>query len=141
MVTLIEGATGHTCFASRLSASRGGPSFGFGANGSYLPQPEWFGGHSVEVELGVPSSTLQLYRRALRMRRRLQTEEGLAWVETGRADVLRFVRPNGWEIVTNFGVEPFDLGADARRIVLGDVDGHELPGDSTVWIAPQGPAD
>ncbi|ALX65905.1 glycoside hydrolase family 13 protein [Microbacterium sp. XT11] len=114
-----------------------GSSFGFGADGAHLPQPSWFAEYAVDVEAADPSSTLSLYREALRLRHRLQTAESLEWVETGRVDVLRFARPNGWQVVTNFGAEPFDLGADADAVVLGPVDGGALPGESTVWIAPQ----
>jgi alpha-glucosidase len=114
-----------------------GSSFGFGADGAHLPQPAWFAEYAVDVEAADPSSTLSLYREALRLRHRLQTAESLEWIETGRVDVLRFARPNGWQVVTNFGAEPFDLGADASAVVLGPVDGGALPGESTVWIAPQ----
>jgi len=115
-----------------------GSSFGFGEGDAHLPQPVWFSEFAVDVEAADPSSTLSLYREALRLRRLLQTEESLEWIETGRADVLRFARPNGWQVVTNFGAEPFDLGADAGAVVLGAVVDGALPGDSTVWIAPAG---
>ena len=90
------------------------------------------------MEEADPSSTLALYREALRLRRLLQTEESLEWVETGRSDVLRFARANGWQIVTNFGSEPFHLGADADDLVLGTLVDGAVPSDSTVWLAPQG---
>src|SRR5690606_2099817 len=95
-----------------------GASFGFSTKPAHLPQPAWFAEHAVDVEETDPSSTLTLYREALRLRRALQSEERLDWIDTGRADVLRFVRPNGWEIVANFGTEPFDLGEKAERVVL-----------------------
>jgi alpha-glucosidase len=113
-----------------------GPSFGFGSAGAHLPQPAWFAAHAVAVESGDPSSTLSLYREALRLRHELQTTETQQWIETGRPDVLRFTRPNGWQIVTNFGAEPFDLGAEAGSAVLASlpiVDGM-LPGEATAWI-------
>lgn len=115
-----------------------GPSFGFGDAEAHLPQPSWFADHAVDAEAADPESTLSLYREALRLRRLLQTDERLEWIETGRADVLRFARPNGWQIVTNFGAEPFDLGADAADVVLGTVVDGAVPADSTVWIAPAG---
>jgi alpha-glucosidase len=114
-----------------------GPSFGFGADGAHLPQPEWFGSYAVEREESDPDSTLELYRRALSLRHRLQTEERLEWIDTGRDDVLRFRRPNGWEVVTNFGTEPYPLER-AGEVVLssrGDASAA-VAGESTVWLHP-----
>ncbi|HWS49597.1 MAG TPA: glycoside hydrolase family 13 protein [Microbacterium sp.] len=116
-----------------------GASFGFGAGDAHLPQPAWFGQYAADVEAADPASTLSLYREALRLRRRLQSGEGLEWTDTGRADVLRFTRPNGWQAVANFGTEPFDLGEDAADVILASAPlaGTSLAGESTVWIAPQ----
>ena len=74
--------------------------------GAHLPQPSWFADASVQAEEGDPASTLSLYRRALALRHELLAPERLEWVETGRGDVLRFRRPNGWEVVTVFGSAP-----------------------------------
>lgn len=115
-----------------------GASFGFGAGGAHIPQPGWFAQYAVEAEEADPSSSLNVYRRALALRHELQTVEELEWIRTGCADVLRFARPNGWQVVTNFGTESFDLGADAGRLVLSTqpVSGGALPGEATAWIAP-----
>ncbi|OJU39030.1 MAG: alpha-amylase [Microbacterium sp. 69-10] len=115
-----------------------GPSFGFGADGAHLPQPAWFAAHAVDAEAADPASSLSLYREALRLRHELQTGESLEWLETGRVDVLRFARPNGWQVVTAFGTEPFELGSDAERVVLSSLPlvGGTLPGEATAWIAP-----
>ena len=53
-------------------------------------------------------------------------------------DVLRFARPNGWQVVAAFGTEPFELGSDAERVVLSSLPlvGGALPGEATAWIAP-----
>lgn len=114
-----------------------GSSFGFGSGDAHFPQPSWFAEYAVEVESADPSSTLSLYREALRLRHLLQADEELEWIETGRDDVLRFARPNGWQVVTNFGVEAFDLGADAADVVLTSavIEGSALPGAATAWIA------
>ncbi len=121
-----------------LPWSASGASFGFGADGAHLPQPAWFAEYAVDVEAADPASTLSLYREALRLRHELQTDEALEWLETGRVDVLRFARPNGWQIVTTFGAEPFDLGEDAARVVLSSLPlvGRAMPGEATAWIAP-----
>ncbi len=41
-----------------------GPSYGFGANGAWLPQPPSFAAYAVEAQDGVEGSTLELYRTA-----------------------------------------------------------------------------
>jgi len=111
-----------------------GPAFGFGAGGAHLPQPEWFGTYAVDLQDGDPASTLSLYRRALDLRHTLQTDEQLAWVETGRADVVAFERPNGWTVVTNFSVEPAELPAGEVLLSSSPFEGDALPGETTVWL-------
>lgn len=119
-----------------LPWSADGGSFGFGEDGAHLPQPSWFADVAVDTQDGDPTSTLTLYRRALALRRLLQTEESLEWLETGREDVLGFRRPNGWTVVTNFGTEPFALPAGASISLSSDAtDGGVLPGETTVWIS------
>ena len=114
-----------------------GSSFGFGSDGSHLPQPAWFAEYAADAQAPDPSSTLSFYRRALALRHELQTGETLEWIESGRSDVLRFVRPNGWQVVSNFGTEPFALEADARIVLSSGADAvASVPGETTVWIAP-----
>ncbi|KTR92904.1 alpha-amylase [Microbacterium testaceum] len=111
-----------------------GTSFGFGANGAHLPQPEWFGTYAVDLQDGDPASTLSLYRRALDLRHALQTDEQLEWIETGRADVVAFERPNGWTVVTNFGAVPAALPAGEVLLSSSPLEGDALPGETTVWL-------
>ncbi|MDT0182679.1 alpha-amylase family glycosyl hydrolase [Microbacterium sp. ARD31] len=114
-----------------------GASLGFGTGGAHLPQPEWFAASAADVQDDDPDSTLTMYRRALALRHELQTDEQLEWVDTGEADVLRFRRPNGWEVVTNFGTQPHAL-TPGREVLLasGPVDTDLVPGETTVWLAP-----
>ena len=111
-----------------------GATFGFGAGGSWLPQPTGWSRVAVDQQAGVPGSTLEVYRAALRTRRELQTAETLDWVETGRADVVHFVRPNGWHCVTTFGPEPYALPAGVVRVASAPVEDGLLPGESSVWF-------
>lgn len=113
-----------------------GDSFGFGTNGAHLPQPAWFKDYAVDVEDADPASTLNLYREALRKRRELEEgSERLAWVRTDRDDVLQFQRPNGWNVVTNFGDEPFALPDGTEVLAASEpVDGLVVPGATTVWF-------
>lgn len=116
-----------------LPWTRTGSSFGFGTGGSHLPQPLWFGHYSVEAQQDDPSSTLALYRGALALRRQLRAGEALEWIDTGRDDVLHFRRPNGWQIVANFGTEPFPLPPGEILLASGPVAGA-LPGETTAWL-------
>jgi alpha-glucosidase len=111
-----------------------GTSFGFGGGGAHLPQPEWFSAYAVEAQDGLEGSTLELYRKALKLRRELQTAEELEWVETGNAAVLHFSRHGGWHSVTNFSEEAVELPAGTVLLSSGPLDGNLLPGNTTVWL-------
>lgn len=115
--------------------TRTGSSFGFGSDGAHLPQPAWFGDSSVEAEDGVAGSTLSLYREALDWRRRLQTTETLEWVDSG-ASVLHFVRPGGWNSITNFGSEPVPLLQGQVAVASGPLSDGQLPPETTAWVIP-----
>ncbi len=104
-----------------------GDSLGFGVGRGWLPQPAGFAPLAVATQLADPDSTLQLYRRALRLRRELQTDEVLEWVATDSPDVLHFARPGGWHCVTNFGTEPVALPAGEVRVASGPVGGRPAP--------------
>ncbi|MEW1773015.1 glycoside hydrolase family 13 protein [Streptomyces sp. NPDC086777] len=111
-----------------------GPSYGFGSGGAWLPQPEWFGAYAVEAQAGTAGSTLELYRSALRLRRKLLDGESLTWVEAPPG-VLHFARTEGWRCVTNVSDAPVPL--PPGEVLLASVplphDGT-LPPDTTVWL-------
>ena len=111
-----------------------GPYFGFSERGAHLPQPDWFGAFSVEAESADAQSTLALYRRALQLRRELQTEERAEWLDLGD-EVLAFSRPNGWTSVTNFGDAPVVLPSGT---VFVRTDGASadapLASNATAWL-------
>ncbi len=116
-----------------------GVSFGFGDAAPHLPQPAWFSDVSVAAQDVDADSTLSLYRRALALRRTLQTNDELAWVLTRRDDVLHIRRPGGWEVVANFGAEPYayePTTLPAPVLVSTDaLTGNTVPADTTVWFA------
>jgi alpha-glucosidase len=111
-----------------------GGSYGFGSNGAHLPQPAWFAGCSVQAQDADHGSTLWLYRTALGLRRTLRTDERLAWVSSGRPDVLHLTRPNGWQSITNFGAAPVALPAGKVLVASGPLTGGRLPPDTTAWL-------
>ncbi|TFD93049.1 alpha-amylase [Cryobacterium lactosi] len=116
------------------TGSDAGSAFGFGTGGSHLPQPGWFSDYTVAGQALDPASSLELYRSALSLRRMLQTDEQLEWIPTGRSEVLRYRRPNGWEIVTNFGTEPYQVDRDDVLLASRALDAGTLPGEATVWF-------
>lgn len=116
-----------------LPWTKSGTSYGFGTGGAHLPQPSWFADFSVEAEDGVPGSTLELYRAALKLRRELQAAEEMTWEDSPRKTV-HFSRPGGWHSFTNFRKRPVKI--PAGEVLLSSkliVDG-ELPGNATVWF-------
>jgi alpha-glucosidase len=121
-----------------LPWTKTGGSFGFGGDLAHLPQPGWFGDFSVEVQDGDPNSTLELYRRALRLRRELQGAESFRWLDLG-PNVVAFQRSDEWFSATNFGSEPVSI--PTGRLLLSS-DRFAGPGllapDTTVWIAKTG---
>ncbi len=86
-----------------------GPSYGFGANGAWLPQPPSFAAYAVEAQDGAEDSTLELYRTALRLRRKLIDGETLRWAEETPEGILQFDRGDGWRCVTNLSADPVPL--------------------------------
>jgi alpha-glucosidase len=110
-----------------------GPTFGFGAGGSHLPAPSWFGRYAASWQELDPGSTLRLYQDALRLRRQLQGDEELEWVDDGDA-VVHFIRPGGWHSITNFGPQLVALPAGKTLLSSGPLDDGKLPVDTTVWL-------
>ncbi|ARH93789.1 alpha-amylase [Streptomyces sp. MOE7] len=120
-----------------LPWQRGGSSYGFGSGGSWLPQPTGWGELSVAAQQGVPGTPLELYRTALRLRRRLVADEALEWVGDARtaADgVLHFRRTGGWDCVTNLSDGPRPLPPGELLVSSAPVTGARLPPWTTAWV-------
>ena len=95
----------------------------------------------VEAQRGDPGSMLELYRRALRIRRRhpaLAGSETMTWLDAP-AGVLAFRREvaGGRAVVcaTNTTGRPARLPVSRGRVLLASTapEGDELAPDSTVW--------
>ena len=111
-----------------------GPSFGFGEAEPHLPQPEDFGSLSVAAQEGNEESTLELYRQALALRKELQSEESLEWLDSAEG-MLAFSRPNGWISVTNFSAEPQLLPEGTLLLSSAPLDdAGRLPAATTAWL-------
>ncbi|WP_060178228.1 glycoside hydrolase family 13 protein [Streptomyces sp. IMTB 1903] len=110
--------------------------YGFGTGGSWLPQPDSWAELSVEAQTGDPSSTLELYRTALRLRREhpdLGAGESVDWQEA----------PEGVLVLRrgNFLCTANTTGTAVRLPITGEVllssgdtvEDGVLPADTTVW--------
>jgi alpha-glucosidase len=113
-----------------------GPSFGFGARGSWLPQPSWYRRYAVDQQTGQPESHLELYRTALALRRKLRTDDDVVWVEhPDRPGVLHLRRSNGWNCLTNFTSEQIPM--PAGHAVLRSMPSGEpelVEPETTIWF-------
>jgi alpha-glucosidase len=117
-----------------LPWTKSGPSFGFGTGGAHLPQPNWFGGYSVEVEEKDSQSPLAIYRKALGLRKSLTTEEKVKWHKTGNSSVLHFSRPNGWHCITNFRAAPIAMPKGKLLISSHPLQDGKIAAGTTVWL-------
>ncbi|KIF74182.1 alpha-glucosidase [Streptomyces sp. 150FB] len=121
--------------------TREGKSYGFGAAGSWLPQPDDWAELSVEAQTGDPDSTLELYRSALAVRRQhpgLGAGASVRWLEAPEG-VLIFGRP-GFVCAVNTTDTPVRTDTYGRVLlasapVTADDAGTELPANTTVWWA------
>jgi alpha-glucosidase len=111
--------------------------FGFspaGAARPWLPQPADWRAVTARAQDTDPDSTLNLYRRALALRRstlRLLPErvDGLS----STMDVLRFARGDGFRCVLNFGTAPVPVTGEVL-LASAPVRDHLLAPDACAWL-------
>ncbi|MGN9764688.1 glycoside hydrolase family 13 protein [Micromonospora sp. SD12] len=122
--------------------------YGFGPAGSelsWLPAPATWRALSVAAQTGMPGSTLELYRTALRIRREhpaLAADAGaVTWLEAGPG-VLAFSRTAGDTVLTcvvNISGAPalidgYGAPIAASEPLTGQGSGHLLGVDAAAWF-------
>ncbi|WP_435112620.1 glycoside hydrolase family 13 protein [Nocardiopsis synnemataformans] len=119
--------------------------FGFGPEGGarpWLPQPDGWAAHTARAQAADPASMLNLYRRALAVRRAEPAlgappaggGSGMRWLESG-PEVLAFVREPDVACVVNLGSGAAELPAHVEVLVAsGPLEGDRLPSDTAVWL-------
>lgn len=112
--------------------------FGFGPAGStpWLPQPAGWRSVTVEAETGDPASMLELYRAALRLRRRLPGLVGadLRWLASPEGTLL-FGRDDRFRCAVNLSGAPLDLPGNRTTLLATEalVDDRLAP-DAAIWF-------
>ncbi len=114
--------------------------YGFSATGTnqaWLPQPETWRDHSVDALNAQPDSMLNLYRRALRIRRDTAAlgDGSLAWLD-GPDDALLFTRSPGFTCLVNFSSGPADIPSQGSVLLSSQplTEDGQVPADTTVWV-------
>ena len=105
----------------------------------WLPQPVHWAALAVDVQQHQPCSTLKLYRRALRLRRRLfgHAEPRVEWMDRGPG-ILAFRRDSGFRCVLNMGGGDHVLPAGSQVALSSDStmphDERIIRPDTAVWL-------
>jgi alpha-glucosidase len=115
-----------------------GAANGFNSTGkSWLPQPEIYADYARDRQEGVEGSTLELYKRALKLRKQLGLGDGgFEWVAEFVGENVLGYRNGDVLVVHNFGHEPIELpaGEILASSLHGMTDGHPLVADQTIWL-------
>ncbi len=118
--------------------------YGFTTNTPHLPQPEGWGPVTAEAQKADPASTFSLYKRALAVRKGLESlgDGEMRWVDAGHADIVAFERPGERPVTVLLAMGESDriVAVDGEILVeTGGVtrqaDGMlHLPPASAVWL-------
>ncbi len=118
------------------------PPFGFSpADASappWLPQPRSWGTLTAEAQTGDERSMLELYRRALAIRRgRPALGDGaLRWSDAPDG-ALAFARDPGFVCIVNFSGDPVPMPVGATVLLASGplTEDGRVPADTSVWLA------
>ena len=118
------------------------PPYGFSPERAgaepWLPQPATWGERTVAAQTGDPESMLELFRRALRLRRDQPAlgDGALRWLPSPPGTVA-FARDPGFVCLVNLTAEPVALPEGSEVLVASaalDAD-RRLPADASVWLS------
>ena len=108
----------------------------------WLPQPSWFSTYAVQREDGRQDSALELYRKALALRRQWVVAEGTTTMEIlkdGDPRILHIRLSTGLHCLLNFGPGKVGLNIDGTIVLCSDdidekLQKEELRENSCVWF-------
>jgi alpha-glucosidase len=118
------------------------PPFGFSPEDAtaspWLPQPEAWKRFTAAAQRRDPESVLELYRAALRIRRRHPAlgDGTLRWLDTP-PDMLAVARHPGFMCLVNLSAQPSPLPAGGRVLLASSpmTAAGLLPADTAAWLA------
>ncbi len=113
-----------------------GQSCGFsqGPAQPWLPQPDVFRQLAVDRQEDSPKSMLELYRKAIRLRREVIGPSPHFRLLDTHPGVLAFERSGGFCCMVNMSTQPLPL--PEGRVILSSepVEGGDLPSDVGIWL-------
>lgn len=112
-----------------------GDAFGFSTGAPWLPMPPSFGELSAQAQIGDPMSTLELYRRAIRLRRELFCDDEDLHFLDAPDGVLAFARGNGVQCWFNVNGSDVILPDAAVLLASDDLPGGRLRPGTTALLA------
>ena len=113
--------------------------YGFTTGTPWLPMPDNWAALTAEAESADPDSTLQLFRDAISVRRRLLAhldESAIDWLDA--PDTCLSYRRGPVTVLLNTGPTPVPLPAGTVLLASGPLDGTLLPPDTAVWVSSTG---
>ena len=109
--------------------------FGFGGRKQpWLPMPAEWAGLTVEAQTGKRGSTLELYRKALKVRRTFATTAPREVEILDRATSVLAFRRGPVTVVLNAGTRPVALPKGKVLVNSGRLVDGKLPPNTAVWI-------
>ncbi len=110
------------------------PGMGFSPTGkTWLPQPEGYAHYAATQQRGVEGSTLELYRRLLRLRKELGLGAGtLKWLDAPEG-VLMFDNA-GVQVIVNVSGSPVPVPAGQEVLAASHPVEGEIPANTAAWL-------
>jgi alpha-glucosidase len=117
------------------------PPFGYSPPAAtaepWLPQPAAWKSLTVQAQHGDEKSMLELYRKALHLRRAHPAlgDGTMTWDSTAQEEVLSFTREPGFRCVVNLSEHQIAL-PDHKEVILSSAPVHDgcLQSDTAVWL-------
>ena len=113
------------------------PAFGFNETGkSWLPQPDSFASYSRDQQVGVEGSTLELYKKMLRLRKKYELGHGeFSWHKDSLGEHSLGYVNSGILVLANFTGANIEIPeGEVLLSSQNDLSSGELESDQVLWV-------